>query len=437
MTLFKSLLFLSLLCFSSFAEETVFETTLTKISPNHSVALARNTTELSFDDKVKAIKSLLKLASTEKPLHIIIDINPNIKSDFAVNFTNAVKADVEKAVKRGVDVQFIAIDFQAAEKLQETLNILSKQNTNVEQKNDIFFAQNISKEDLNKFNLSTWTPKEKARQTLMTAYEASKNIIHNKASFAVSSLVALGATGLQFNTLGPSYAYVSNGTFDLNAAASFALSVAVLQGLSGTGKVRIAAYETLNEFFRIGIKWLKFVNQDSILAPKKNSIKRMAYISGGAFLATMSLQEVLFSFTQGPELWTLKTQAFIASNSAFWTLASTPFTFLTEKIVQQTNLSEIPLKIFRTSHLLALGAVAASRSFGPEVSYFDVSYLGMMNMGEVAAILMGAGAIALNFKSKSLIDAINRRIEDPNSKFRIFKKWSSAPVTKSCKFFLK
>ncbi len=361
---------------------------LIDIAPiNHTIVLVFKPTDNNaskYKELWAEISSDINKAKAEKNLRIYAEfVNPSLSAE-----AFSVAAESNKTDLTGVSLRLKEEGLIVAEDLPHNFVERLDRNSSI-------------------FN-NVWVD---LKQTGRSLLETGKTLSFSGIAVA-SVLTATGAA-----TIGPSWVYVSSGEWTGAAIASAAMSTALLYTIPRNESLTRKIYEFGYEFIRSG--WqiarysgnrVNFASDRRFYLSEKNPLGFEIFrASAASTLYAIPLQLAFYTLQDGNEVWNPEYLDFIFRNSVLIGLASSPWSFVTEKLKADTYVSENLINNARTLHLLGIGALAIGIPYGVEAEFYKLN-----SMQE--ALLIGSGALGL-LANKYAVRLVNKLDKNLWSRF--------------------
>ncbi len=386
-----------------------------RVSPTYGIALTTIDERISVQDKADAIIELIKHAPKNKIIYIVIE--PNTKNNSYYNqLISLIDIASQEAKKiKGVQVRLQMVNYKLTAKIKEYLQAENQKinQDSVEADNYVLRLQGsdviFSEQDAPK-NLVTAIQKESSllRMSLLAPVKIATSTVSSLKNLSVSGLaIATGLTYLGMNTVAPSWVYVSDGAMSKEMIMSFALSTALLYSIPRNENLTREYFDIAYDFLRspwqaLRALALKVTGRNVYLNQANPKIYNAFKVGAGVAGFSIPLQMGFYYLQDGNITENLE---FIIKNALLIGAASSPYSFLTEKLKNQTHLSTNAVTHLRTLQLGVIGILAAAI---PAHNGLDASLYNINTMEEAILLAMGAVGVFANYKGVDLVNKLDK-----------------------------
>ncbi len=390
-----------------------------RIGKTAQIALTTIDDQISVEDKANIIIELIQRAPRNKVIYIVIEPSKTNK-DYFEKLVSLVDLAAEEAKKtKGVRVNFKMVNYKLTAEIKEYLQ--SKNQTAVASDNFVMKLQDnnviFSEADAPK-DLVTAINRETSLLRLFTSpIEAVLKPITSLKNLSVSGLaISTILTHQGLSTVGPSWVYVNDGVMSKEMIMSYALSLGLLYYLPRQENTSREIYELTYDFLRSpgqafralflkGKSYFSGSNQNIYLTEANPRIQTGFNAFAGAVGFSIPLQALFYYFQEGnvEAIWEMREM--IIKNGFLIGAASAPYSFLTEKLKNQTNLSANLITHLRTGHLATIGFLAATM---PSYNGLDAKLFNINTMEEAMLLAMGAVGVFANYKAVDLVNKLDK-----------------------------
>lgn len=388
-----------------------------KISDTHKLIVA--TMEGDVQKKASLINELIESLPADRELIIVVEPSVANKEKHTL-FKSKIQAAVDKATAEKnlkVNVKFVNSEVAAEAGLLFNAEApdadiyFNKPDNRVLEDAGLLYVENVPQNFVMKLERSTnWANFTSSIGDF--GYVLADQ--GRKVSFS-GLVIATVATYVGFETFFPTYVYVSNGEMSQAAMLSMAMSTAVLYTVPRHEGIIKKFHELTYEWFRSG--WnlsRRLVNGAKNLWSKENASHfymtnqtRAGQLTSQTVIAAFGLlpfQALAYTLQDGTGVLSNPEYVeFMIRNSIIIGAASAPWTFATDKLKEETNISTNTMTHLRTVQLLGLGVLAASGiPYGMEATWYSLT------PQEMAMFAIGGLGLAAHKYGVKVINKLDR-----------------------------
>lgn len=417
--MFLSLVFTSFVFSSSaLAAEKNGEAAIIKFSKDHQLVLT--TMDGGVDRKTEAILELLKRAPEDKIIIIAFepsDKGRNARRQLWANIYETVE-NVKKEKNVVVKLKYInhEIAYEGFKIAQEQHRLNQDQEAQAEA--DSLYIKEF--DGLENTWLINDVPENYVLKLERSSYFSNlgATFVDLKDTITYESLRSFSFSGLVISTIltyagaevfTPTYVLYSDGEFSKETLIAFSITLGSFYLIPRYEKVIKALHEFAYQINRTGwnsIRWIghkisSFAHDREFHLAKETDWGRGLSLVTSTMLGGFALQAASYSLLDGSQVFTDPDNIeFMIRNSLLLGAASTPWTFATDKIKEQTKLAESATIYTRTAQLALIGTWAAALPPTLETSLYTLS----PNPAEAALVGMGVLGLAANKYAVKIIN---------------------------------
>lgn len=421
----NSILFLSLITIVLFGSQNLTHAETVKkpigtgyigrISPTAQIALTTIDDKISVEAKASLINELIQRAPKNKVIYIVIEPSTENKAYYN-ELLSLIDVAAENARKtNGVRVRVKMVNHKLTAEIKDYLhskNGLTDTTMAVTDNfvlklkdNDIIFSEEDAPKDLvSAINRET----SLLRLFFGAPLRAITAPITSLKSVSVSGLaISTVLTHQGLSTIGPSWVYVNDGVMSKEMIMSYALSLGLLYYIPRQEHISKEYYELTYDFLRspwqaFRAVWHKLTGRNVYLNQANPNVHKGFNAFAGAVGFSIPLQAAFYYLQDGNAVENME---MILKNGFLIGAASAPYSFLTDKLKKETNLSTNLITHLRTGQLALIGFLVAGM---PAYNGLDAKLFNINTIEEAMLLAMGAVGVFANYTAVDLVNKLDK-----------------------------